>query len=108
MEYDGVLVEYLHLDHMEEVSPCEKIIKDKYYSFYLPTSCSSKTKQKATKVRVVFNASRSTSSRNSLNDILFTGPTLQPDLVLLILNFAFIQIRIQRKRRKNVQTNSRT
>ena len=59
-EYGGVLEEY-YLPHHAVVNQIKKTIK----------------------VRVVFNAS--TSSRNSLNDILFTGPTLQPDLMPLIL-----------------------
>ncbi|XP_049315814.1 uncharacterized protein LOC125779230 [Bactrocera dorsalis] len=86
-EYDRVLEEYLHLNHMEKVSPGEKIIKSKYNSFYLPHHAVIKPDKKTTKVRVVFNASKSSSSGNSLNDILFTGPALQPDLMLLILNW---------------------
>ena len=37
-----------------------------------------------TKVRVVFNASSSTSNVVSLNDVLYTGPFLQTDLILLL------------------------
>ncbi|XP_054084877.1 uncharacterized protein LOC105220418 isoform X2 [Zeugodacus cucurbitae] len=56
---------------MEEVGPCEKIINGKYNSFYLPHHAVVKPDKKTTKVRVVFNASRVTSSGNSLNDIYF-------------------------------------
>ncbi|XP_036346985.1 uncharacterized protein LOC118756319, partial [Rhagoletis pomonella] len=44
-----------------------------------------KPEKRTTKVRVVFNASRKSGTGNSLNDILHTGPTLQPDLMLLVL-----------------------
>ncbi|XP_036346150.1 uncharacterized protein LOC118755421 [Rhagoletis pomonella] len=85
--YDNVLEEYLKLNHMEVVESYEKITKGKYTSFYLPHHAVIKPEKLTTKVRVVFNASKCTSSGNSLNDVLYTGPTLQPDLMLLILNW---------------------
>ncbi|XP_036340744.1 uncharacterized protein LOC118750117 [Rhagoletis pomonella] len=85
--YDNVLEEYLQLNHMEVVESYEKITKGKYTSFYLPHHAVIKPEKLTTKVRVVFNASKCTSSGNSLNDVLYTGPTLQPDLMLLILNW---------------------
>ncbi|XP_054083224.1 uncharacterized protein LOC128920268 isoform X1 [Zeugodacus cucurbitae] len=85
--YDNVMEEYLDLNHMEETVPYEKISKGRYLSFYLPHHGVIRPDKITTKVRVVFNASKCTSSGKSLNDVLYTGPTLQPDLMLLILNW---------------------
>ncbi|XP_036348012.1 uncharacterized protein LOC118757404, partial [Rhagoletis pomonella] len=47
--YDGVLEEYLDLDHMEKVNPYENITKGKYTSFYLPHHAAVKPDKKTTK-----------------------------------------------------------
>ncbi|XP_059220655.1 uncharacterized protein LOC131995716 [Stomoxys calcitrans] len=86
-EYISVLNEYITLGHMEEISPQEICSQGKFYSFYLPHHAVVRPEHKSTKVRVVFNASRKTNSGCSLNDVLYTGPTLQADLVSTILNW---------------------
>ncbi|XP_004526271.1 uncharacterized protein LOC101457376 [Ceratitis capitata] len=86
-KYQEVLEEYLTLDHMEPTSPREVIKDGKYFSFYLPHHAVIKPDSTSTKVRVVFNASRVSQSGNSLNDVLHTGPTLQNDLMLIILSW---------------------
>ncbi|XP_065356502.1 uncharacterized protein LOC135950906 [Calliphora vicina] len=86
-EYYNVLEEYLTLNHMEPVSYREIVSDGKYFSFYLPHHAVVRPEHKTTKVRVVFNASRSTKSGFSLNDILYTGPTLQTELITVILNW---------------------
>ncbi|XP_037806221.1 uncharacterized protein LOC119600196 [Lucilia sericata] len=82
-EYNNVLKEYLTLDLMEPVSYREVVSDGKYFSFYLPHHAVIRPEHKSTKVRVVFNASRKTKSGHSLNDVLYTGPTLQSDLITL-------------------------
>ncbi|XP_073831617.1 uncharacterized protein [Musca autumnalis] len=54
---------------------------------YLPHHPVINPYKQTTKLRVVFNASNKTSNGKSLNDILHVGPTLQLDLVLLILRW---------------------
>ncbi|XP_061402935.1 uncharacterized protein LOC133338843, partial [Musca vetustissima] len=81
--YDQVLTEYLDLDHMKPVSPATS----NTLSCYLPHHPVINPEKQTTKLRVVFNASNKTSNGNSLNDILHVGPTLQLDLVLLILRW---------------------
>ena len=44
-----------------------------------------------TKLRVVFDASAKTSSPQSLNDILFKGPTIQDGLFSNLVKFRFSQ-----------------
>lgn len=86
-QYNSVLNEYISLGHMEDTSPLETIADGKFKSFYLPQHAVVRPEHKITKVRVVFNASRKSKSGFSLNDVLFTGPTLQNDLVSTILNW---------------------
>ena len=50
--------------------------------YYLPHYAVLKAESTTTKVRVVFNASSASSNGNSLNDVLYFGPTLQADLIL--------------------------
>ncbi|XP_036322247.1 uncharacterized protein LOC118736259 [Rhagoletis pomonella] len=85
--YDNVLEEYVTLNHMEVTTPYESAFGDKFWAFYLPHHAVVKPEKKTTKVRVVFNASKKSGSGYSLNDVLCTGPTLQPDLMLLILKW---------------------
>ncbi|XP_075163141.1 uncharacterized protein LOC142235769 [Haematobia irritans] len=86
-QYEAVLNEYLKLGHMEEVSPCELSQNDSFRSYYLPHHAVLRPEHKTTKLRIVFNASRKTKSGFSLNDVLYTGPTLQNDLTFVILNW---------------------
>ncbi|KAH8295521.1 hypothetical protein KR054_000641, partial [Drosophila jambulina] len=55
--------------------------------FYIPHHCVFKPTSTSTKLRVVFDASCQTTSQKSLNDLLMVGPTLQPDLYVLLLRF---------------------
>ncbi|XP_058987179.1 uncharacterized protein LOC131806656 [Musca domestica] len=82
--YDQVLSEYLELDHMRPV-PVNTSMD--VLSCYLPHHPVINLAKQTTKLRVVFNASNKTSNGQSLNDILHIGPTLQQDLVLLILRW---------------------
>ncbi|XP_065368746.1 uncharacterized protein LOC135961178 [Calliphora vicina] len=86
-EYKAVLDEYLTLDHMEETTSNEINSEGKHSSFYLPHHAVVRPEHKTTKVRIVFNASRKTKSKFSLNDVLYTGPTIQNDLITVILNW---------------------
>ncbi|XP_075151122.1 uncharacterized protein LOC142225231 [Haematobia irritans] len=83
--YDEVLGEYALLGHMVEV----KQQSDSDTSFYLPHHAVFKPQSTSTKVRVVFNASCPSSSGLSLNDVLYPGPVLQNDLMLLITRWRF-------------------
>ncbi|XP_037811673.1 uncharacterized protein LOC119603636 [Lucilia sericata] len=86
-EYKSVLDEYLTLDHMEETTSTEINYEGKFSSYYLPHHAVVRPDHKTTKVRIVFNASRKTKSNFSLNDVLYTGPTIQNDLITVILNW---------------------
>ncbi|XP_017493933.1 PREDICTED: uncharacterized protein LOC108382046 [Rhagoletis zephyria] len=85
--YDNVLEEYATLSHMEVTTPYESASGEKFWAFYLLHHAVVKPEKKTAKLRVVFNASKKSGSGYSLNDVLCTGPTLQPDLMLLILKW---------------------
>ncbi|XP_065361992.1 uncharacterized protein LOC135955567 [Calliphora vicina] len=90
VEYDNVLQEYIDLGHMKLIKYNPNTPSNTQY--YLPHHAVVKLDHVTTKVRVVFNASSKTSNNNSLNDTLYTGPTLQQDLVVLILKWRFYKI----------------
>ncbi|XP_075167809.1 uncharacterized protein LOC142239965 [Haematobia irritans] len=86
--YDGVIKEYLDLQHMRPVSstsPSDQTL------CYLPHHPVINPDKLTSKLRVVFNASHKTSNGKSLNDILYVGPTLQLELVYLILRWRFFK-----------------
>ncbi|GBP95433.1 hypothetical protein EVAR_68848_1 [Eumeta japonica] len=85
--YGKVLGEYIDLNHMGPTISSENVSRFGCNSFYLPHHAVVKPESRSTKVRVVFNASKKTSSGLSLNDVLYVGPTLQADLMSLILKW---------------------
>ncbi|XP_075150893.1 uncharacterized protein LOC142225003 [Haematobia irritans] len=91
--YDGVIKEYLDLQHMRPVSstsPADQTV------CYLPHHPVINPDKLTSKLRVVFNASHKTSNGKSLNDILYVGPTLQLELVNLILRVNSAHTSLQR------------
>ncbi|XP_075163179.1 uncharacterized protein LOC142235805 [Haematobia irritans] len=83
-EYDKVILEYLSLGHMEKV---DRPLSSNGTYFYLPHHGIFKPDRTTTKLRIVFNASCASSNGKSLNDMLYVGPTLQKDIVSLVLNW---------------------
>lgn len=82
-EYVSFMEEYKALGHMSEVNHLDTQIGFNY----LPHHCVFKKDSTTTKVRVVFDASAKTESGFSLNDILMIGPTIQHELVSILLRF---------------------
>ncbi|XP_059350990.1 uncharacterized protein LOC132087916 [Daphnia carinata] len=101
--YHEVFQQYLEKGYIE--------VADKSYTgacTYLPHSPAIKTEAATTKIRPVFDGSVHQQSRPSLNDLLETGPNLNPELLSVLLRFrqnkiawmaditqAFLQIGIQ-------------
>jgi hypothetical protein len=85
-EYHRYLNEFISLGYMEPV-PTEDLSKPPSQSYYMPHHAVVKESSTTTKVRPVNDASAKTSTKVSLNDILYTGPKLQVDLVPLLLRF---------------------
>ena len=74
--------EYLQLKHMKVSS---RPVDD--FNYYLPHH--GVFRADSNKIRVVFNASRKTSSGSALNDLLLPGRKLQPDITHVISRWRF-------------------
>ncbi|XP_018576722.1 uncharacterized protein LOC108915233, partial [Anoplophora glabripennis] len=82
-KYHHFMNEYQAMGHMSEIK--NKVEGDKV--FYLPHHPVVRDHSVTTKVRMVFDGSAKTTSGSSLNDLLLVGPTIQPDLIHIILRF---------------------
>lgn len=80
--YSDFLQEYSQLNHMSIVE-----IDSSKKNFFLPHHGILKENNHTTKLRVVFDASARTDSGVSLNDIQLVGPTIQNDLVSILMRF---------------------
>lgn len=86
IRYTAFMTEYLSLGHMVEVTD------DPLDGHFLPHHAVYKEASSTTKLRVVFDASSKTTSGLSLNDALNVGPTVQSDLLSIILRFCSHQV----------------
>ena len=85
-EFQDALWDYARRHHAERVPP-EELLLPENESYYLPNHGVFKESSTTTKLRVVFDASATTTSGHSLNDQLLAGPNLYPQLVPILLNF---------------------
>jgi hypothetical protein len=81
-QYVDFMQDYLTTSHMELIPLADK---DNVFHYYIPHHCVLKPDSSTTKLRVVFNASARTSAGLSLNESLYTGPKLQPDIQVVLL-----------------------
>ncbi|XP_058449243.1 uncharacterized protein LOC131429209 [Malaya genurostris] len=80
--YVQFMEEYRQLGHMEEVQTRVAVPQ-----FFLPHHAISRPDSSTTKTRIVFDGSCKSNNHLSLNDVLLTGPTVQPTLLATVLNF---------------------
>ena len=82
--YTACMEEYIQLGHMRPVedSPGQA-------NYYIPHHAVFKENSSSTKLRVVFDASMKTTNGTALNQILFVGPVVQPELMSIIIRFRF-------------------
>ncbi|XP_058840761.1 uncharacterized protein LOC131696228 [Topomyia yanbarensis] len=80
--YSHFMNDYEQLGHMEEVE-----FRAAKPQFILPHHAVHHPDSTTTKIRVVFDGSSKSSNHISLNDLLHTGPTVQPTLLSIVLNF---------------------
>ena len=90
-DFNAVMKEYLTLDHAELV-PNEDLLHHPKDVFYLPIHGVFKDSSTTTKLRAVYDASASSSSGTSVNDLLLTGPNLYPLLTTILTQFRFHRI----------------
>ena len=92
-QFQAVMQEYLDLGHAQKVTPQElQCISSQHY--YLPIHAVYKQTSSTTKLRIVFDASCSTSTGVSLNDVLAAGPTLHPQLDTILMRFRTYSVAI--------------
>ena len=85
-QFQGVMEEYLFLGHAQQVTSQELGLASSE-SYYLPIHAVYKQSSSTTKLRIVFDASCSTTSGVSLNDLLAAGPTLHPQMDHILMRF---------------------
>ncbi|XP_050061681.1 uncharacterized protein LOC126551703 [Aphis gossypii] len=81
-QYADFMQDYLDAGHMELIPP-EQV--GNVFHYYIPHHCVLRPESSTTKLRVVFNTSARTSAGYSLNESLYTGPKLQPDIQVVLL-----------------------
>lgn len=84
-KYIKFMDEYESMGHMTKISS-DAIPSPNYF---IPHHCVLRPESSTTKLRVVFDASAKTTSGHSLNDLMYTGPTVQCDLFSILLRFRF-------------------
>ncbi|XP_030752247.1 uncharacterized protein LOC115879487 [Sitophilus oryzae] len=85
-EYKNFIDEYLSLGHAQVVPLSLKNIHG-HNKYFLPHHCVIREQSTSTKLRVVFDGSMKSSSGLSLNDTMYKGYTVQPDLYDILLRF---------------------
>jgi hypothetical protein len=86
-DYTNFIKEYLQLGHMRPVSSETSVGEVRRNNIFLPHHAVLKPDSKPNKTRVVFDASAKWTSGVTLNDILMIGPTIQRDLLSIVLRF---------------------
>jgi hypothetical protein len=85
-DYTAFIDEYLNLHHMKLSEPASHQHTG-VINYFIPHHAVVKPESSSTKLRVVFDASASTSAGLSLNNVLNVGPTIQPELFEIVLRF---------------------
>lgn len=103
-QYKAFIDEYVYLQHAS-YTELSKETKDSLRKYFLPHHCVIREEAVSTKLRVVFDASMKTSSGVSLNDLMYKGPTVQPDLFDIVRRFRTFTFCFYNRYNKNVSTN---
>jgi len=82
--YNKAMYDYLDSGHMNRV---ETIATNDTSSYYILHHAVVKPESTTTRVRVVYDASVTSTNEKSLNDHLYPGPKLQQDLPGIIIRF---------------------
>ena len=88
--YRRFMQEYAELGHMQLLPPEETLLQGGLVH-YIPHHGIWQKSDGGKKLRVVFNASRATTSGKSLNDILHAGPKLQNDIAVVLTRWRFFK-----------------
>lgn len=89
--YNEIIQEYIDQNYLTETTPSAA---DQTTGYYIPHHPVIRNDKQTTKVRIVLDASAKSHNGVSLNDLLHTGPNLQADIFLLLLNFRLFPIAV--------------
>ncbi|XP_053698970.1 uncharacterized protein LOC128745935 [Sabethes cyaneus] len=92
MQYVSFMREYESLKHMVNILPSSD--EEIGNAFYLPHHYVLKPTSTTTKLRVVFDGSAESTSGVSVNDVQMVGPTVQNDLISILINFRSFRIAV--------------
>nr|XP_040240888.2 uncharacterized protein LOC120961254 [Anopheles coluzzii] len=84
-DYTQFIEEYAELQHMTELAESDTTSSSP--SYYLPHHCIVRPDSTTTKLPVVYDASCALDTGTSLNDALMIGPTIQDNLMSILLRF---------------------
>ncbi|XP_033212167.1 uncharacterized protein LOC117169769 [Belonocnema kinseyi] len=84
INYHEFMRDYELLGHMSRIGPMDD---DNSFRVFIPHHPVLRDHSQTMKLRIVFNASRPTSSKVSLNDCLHIGPKLQNDISSILLRW---------------------
>ncbi|XP_072143108.1 uncharacterized protein [Dermacentor andersoni] len=114
LDYDQAIRNYLQAGHAEEANELGESPLGPIY--YMPHRGVVRPGSETTKLRVVFDASSKAAGKLSLNDVLFAGPNLNPNLADILIRFrvhnvaimsdiekAFLQIELEESARDAVR-----
>ncbi|XP_074037221.1 uncharacterized protein [Leptinotarsa decemlineata] len=90
--YNDIMRESIEQGHMHWVK--DEYLKAADTTYYIPHHAIFKPDSSSTPIRIVLDASASSDSDISLNDILYGGPKLQTDIFSLLLNFRLFRIAV--------------
>ncbi|XP_075536007.1 uncharacterized protein LOC142571494 [Dermacentor variabilis] len=85
LDYDQAIRNYLQAGHAEEANELGESPLGPIY--YMPHRGVVRPGSETTKLRVVFDASSKAAGKLSLNDVLFAGPNLNPNLADILIRF---------------------
>ena len=86
--YHNFMQDYIDSGHMKLVGRLDKVDFSKFDNYcFLPHHGVLKESSTTTKLRAVFNGSYKTDSGVSLNDCLYIGKNLLPNLTTLLINW---------------------
>ncbi|XP_055928663.1 uncharacterized protein LOC129959796 [Argiope bruennichi] len=92
LKYEEIIQDYLNQGIIEKVDTSE-LCKDKPI-YYLPHQVVKKEDRVTTSTRIVFDATSHQANELSLNDCLWPGPNLYPNLLDVLINFRLNKIAI--------------
>ena len=88
--YNSTLEEYLSKGFLSKI----EVGTDNGPAYYIPHSAVYKPEKDTSKIRIVLDASSSSTSGKSLNDLLYSGPNLQSHIFNLLINFRLFKTAI--------------